>query len=182
MNSLYIVGIDVEREAWQGHAIRGLRAVWKSLQVDNDLSYGIARRVIEGFAEDPSEAPMVGGHEDENVIHEAIGQGIELSEGVLTFGVNLASTALEVPEAPAAPEPDDQDEDLLLDVFSPAAYKTAIAFLALSNGNPTIAYHRTWLMERATEDLALWEEVRAVIEAVFPPADGGDPNVVVMPS
>lgn len=178
-HALYIVKLDFERDAWHGHAVRGLRALWDALDTDNDRTYREARDMISGFAENPMEAVLVATAEDLDLIGNAVAKALELSESVITFAMDLESTELEAPEGLL-----DDDEDALADVFSPAAYKTALVHLAYANGNPTLAYHRTFSMQKATEDATLWEEVRDVLTAAFthdgedPPEQGGGPPIV----
>lgn len=177
---IYVVGIDKSRDAWLGHAVRGVRALWDTVEPDNPYTYRQARREVQRFVDNPSEAMPIGQHTNESILSDAVGIGLERSEGVLTFAVDLEDTTLVVPEPSEGPVDgtDAEDEDLLSDVYSPAAYKTAVAFMALADGNPTAAYNRTYLMQRATDDETLWEEVRAVYESVFLHDDG--PNVTVV--
>lgn len=175
LHTLYIVGIDFERDAWQGHAIRGLRAVWEALDSDDTRGYREAREKINGFAENPREAIVAGAHSDANVIAEAAVKGADLSENVLSFAMDLETTTLQ--GALDEPEGDDAFENM----FSAAAYSTALVHLSYAGGNPTLAYHRTFSMEKATEDHALWEEVRAVYLSAFTSDQEGDgPSVVVV--
>jgi hypothetical protein len=176
-HAIYITGIDFERDAWQGHAVRGLRALWDVIDPDHGLGYRVARDVIGQFAEDPYTASLAGTHTDLEVVGGAIAKALELSENVLTFGVDLEDTAL-------GERPEEAAEEASDDFFSPAAYRTALVHLAYANGNPTLAYHRTFSMAKATDDPTLWEEVRAVLESAFThdgeePGDGGPPIVLV---
>lgn len=166
-HTLHITGIDFERDAWRGHAIRGLRAAWDVLDHNHERGFRVARGQVDAFAENPYEASLVGGHEDIAAVLKASEEGYKLSEGVLTFGVDLEDTKLGEPEA--LPEEDDESG-----AFSPAAYQTALVHLAFTGGNWVLAYNRTYALATATEDASLWEEVRAIYMSVFTHSDGED--------
>jgi hypothetical protein len=166
-HTIYIAGIDFERDAWQGHAIRGLRAVWRVLQPDDVRGYREARDTIGEFADNRYTALLIGTHANIDTVGDAVLQGGELSEQVLSFAIDLDDLKLGEPPEEVPDGTDEDDEDLLSDVFSVAAYKTALVHLAYARGNPTLAYYRTFSMEKATEDGSLWEEVRAVLASAF---------------
>lgn len=159
-HAIYITGIDFERDAWQGHAVRGLRALWEILDPDDVRGYREARERVLQFADSPHEAVLVGTYGDIDDLREAADKALDLSENVLTFDVDLEDTTLAVPEAPA-----EEDEDH--GEFSPAAYQTALVHLAFTGGNWVLAFNRTYAMSKASDDESLWEEVRAVYLSVF---------------
>ena len=175
LNLIYLSGVDYSASGHGNSAIRGVRHI-RSL-LGNDDSFGAAKLTVDTFLENPTVKMLVDATEDAELAQQAITEAAEYAQGAAFFEINPED--LELPN----PDVDNESEDVtggdnaeeydLDGPFSPAAYRTAMALIAMEQGNPTRAFLRCSMLARTTEDASLYQEVQAAILSVFPPDVGG---------